>query len=65
MVIREKMSKSIRLIWAIASIAMLCMFVIVCRFILFDMHGMKELPVVLMLIGLVVIAIAIFPFSKK
>lgn len=47
-----------KVIWGIlASLAMLLSFIL-CRYVLFDLHGMKQWPFYLFLFGLVIMVIA-------
>ena len=44
-----------RIIWAAASIFILCIGFFICRYLLFDLHGMGEWPLDLFVFGLIVI----------
>ena len=40
------------------SLALLCIGFVLCRYVCFDIHGMKEWPVILFVIGIIVMAIS-------
>lgn len=53
-----KSDKKKRAVWATASASVLCIEYVVLRYLLFDLHGMKQLPLILFAFGLIVICIS-------
>ncbi len=54
----KKQTAMSRLLWGIGAIGFLAFSYWLCRFALFDLHGMKQWPLVLAIFGLVVIVIS-------
>lgn len=54
-----------RVMWPAISIFLLSTGYILCRYLFFDLYGMKELPLILFVFGLIVICIAALFNSKK
>lgn len=54
----ELINKKTRSIWGIAAVAMIGLSYLLVRFVLFDLHGMKEWPNILALFSIVVIVMA-------
>lgn len=52
-----------RAIWGIGSAACLAVAYWLCRFVFFELHGMKQWPMALAAVGLVVLVIAAFTGS--
>lgn len=46
------------MIWPAISVFLLSIGFVVCRYLLFDLHGMKQLPLALFIFGLIVICIS-------
>lgn len=47
------------------SLCILCAEFILCRYVLFDIHGMKQLPCLLFVCGVVIIGISCFVKAKR
>ena len=47
------------------SLGILCVGFVLCRYVFFDIHGMKELPVWLFVVGMVSVAISFFLEGKS
>ena len=58
------MNNKIKIMQGIVSIVVLIVEFIICRYILFDMHGMKEYPMYLFILGVIVLLIAAFLKSR-
>jgi len=59
-------NKTKRSIWtAIITAFFMCIGFVICRYFLFDLHGMKELPFVLFIFGIIVICTAYIFNSKR
>jgi len=54
-----------RVIWTVGAIVALCICFLLCRFSLFELHGMKQFPTILLIIGLIAIIIAAIFASRK
>lgn len=54
-----------KIIWIIGAIAALCACFLLCRYSFFSMHGMKQWPLDLFIVGLIVIVIASVLNSRK
>ena len=58
------MKKKIRILTALLSIVLLLAGFVLTRYILFDLHGMKQWPQTLLIIGAVIVVAAWFQKSK-
>ena len=54
----KKRDKKNKILWSIGIIGILGISYLLCRFIFFDMHGMKQWPSLLAIVGLIIIVIA-------
>lgn len=54
-----------RILWAIGSIIALCFFYIMFRYVFFDIHVMKQFPLNMLFLGLIVILVAAITYSRK
>lgn len=54
-----------RILWAIGSIIALWFFYIMFRYVFFDIHGMKQFPLNMLILGLIVILVAAITYSRK
>jgi hypothetical protein len=54
-----------RIVWTIAALAALCVCYLLSRYTFFELHGMKQWPLVLFVTGLIVIIVAAFIHGHK
>lgn len=59
-----KLYKINRAAWTIGSVVALFICYLICRFVFYGLHGMKDWPFVLLVLGETVIAIAAFTDSR-
>lgn len=62
--VKMQSNKIKRMMWPVISIILLIISFIICRYFLFDLHGMKQLIFALFIFGLIVICIAAIFNSK-
>jgi len=54
-----------RIVWGVGASLVLLLSCLLCRFVFFEMHGMKDWPWILLIFGLTVLLISMFLFSQK
>lgn len=60
-----KIKNKNRIIWAVGTFTALCICFLLCRYSFFGLHGMKQFPVIVLIIGLIVLSVvAIFDGRK-
>ena len=52
------MDRRNRILWGVSMIGLLAISYFLCRFVFFEMHGMKQWPNLLAIVGLIIIVIA-------
>lgn len=60
-----KIEKKKRIIWVVGALAALCICFLLCRYLFFGLHGMKQFPVIVLIYGLIALLIAAIFDGRK
>lgn len=58
-------SKKTRIFWVVGAIISLCVCFVLCSYLFFGLHGMKQYPIFLLAAGLIALIVAAFFDSRK